>query len=259
MKSIVCFDLDMTLLDHNAGCIPESALTALELIRPNSYIVLATGRDMDTYYSRQYRDIVRPDAIIHSNGARVTVGDETLYEGIMQKELVADLLKFAEENGLSVGATIKDDDHYTNPENVRRLDIESWGECGRHFKDPWELADMDVRSLAYVGSKEGRDMIEENFPEIKCPTFAGGFGADVMLKVNSKANGLNLLCDHWGIGIADTYAFGDGPNDIEILDAAGTGIAMGNASDDVKASADYVTSDIADDGVYKACEHFHLF
>ena len=47
-------------------------------------------------------------------------------------------------------------------------------------------------------------------------------------------------------------------NDLEIIEAAGVGIAMGNAVQELKEAADYVTSDIGEDGIYKACKHFHL-
>ena len=58
------------------------------------------------------------------------------------------------------------------------------------------------------------------------------------------------------IGIEDTIAFGDSMNDYEIVQAAGTGIAMGNSVQKLKDTADYVTDDIAQDGVWKACRHF---
>ena len=58
------------------------------------------------------------------------------------------------------------------------------------------------------------------------------------------------------IGIEDTIAFGDSMNDYEIVQAAGTGIAMGNSVQKLKDTADYVTDDIARDGVWKACRHF---
>jgi hydroxymethylpyrimidine pyrophosphatase-like HAD family hydrolase len=51
-------------------------------------------------------------------------------------------------------------------------------------------------------------------------------------------------------------AFGDSMNDYEIVQAAGTGIAMGNSVQKLKDTADYVTDDIAQDGVWKACRHF---
>ena len=53
-------------------------------------------------------------------------------------------------------------------------------------------------------------------------------------------------------------AFGDGGNDIEMLRYAGTGVAMGNADDAVKAAADYVTTSVDDDGIMNALKHFGL-
>ena len=53
-------------------------------------------------------------------------------------------------------------------------------------------------------------------------------------------------------------AFGDGENDMEMLRYVGIGVAMGNASDAVKAAADYVTDTVDDDGIEKALRHFGL-
>lgn len=260
MKPIVCFDLDETLLHHTsaASYIPQSAMEALERMRGTCYLVLATGRDMDTHYSRQYRDMVKPDAIIHSNGMKITVGDEMLLDAYMEPELVKRVLAFAEEHNLAVGVTVKDDDYYTNWQQVYDLEVERWGQCGRHFVDPWKLLDIRVRALAYVGKPEGVRLMEQAFPELRMPMFGGFSGADIVERKNSKANGLRLLCRYFGTDIACTYAFGDSMNDYEIIQAAGTGIAMGNAVEELKAVADYVTADICDGGVYKACRHFGL-
>lgn len=260
MKPIVCFDLDETLLHHTStgSAIPPSAAEALDKMRGSCYIVLATGRDMDTHYSRQYRDIVNPDAIIHSNGTRITVGEEVLLDAHMSPELVSRVLTFAVEHGLAVGATIVDNDYYTNHEQVYAREVERWGACGRHFCDPWELTKQKVRTLAYIGEESGARLIEREFPELRLPMFGGFSGADVVEKKNSKANGLRRLCEYYGTDISDTYAFGDSMNDYEIVQAAGHGIAMGNAVEELKAVADYVTADICDDGVYKACRYFGL-
>lgn len=53
-------------------------------------------------------------------------------------------------------------------------------------------------------------------------------------------------------------AFGDGQNDIEMLRHAGIGVAMGNAADEVKRSADYVTTGVDRAGIAKALRHFGL-
>ncbi|MDE6943559.1 MAG: Cof-type HAD-IIB family hydrolase [Lachnospiraceae bacterium] len=56
-----------------------------------------------------------------------------------------------------------------------------------------------------------------------------------------KGNALHFVCEHFGVSLSDAYAAGDAENDISMLQAAGTGIAMRNASDQVKQAADIVT------------------
>lgn len=259
MQRIISFDLDMTLLDHRTYSIPDSAMEALKGLRESgNLIVLATGRDMDNHYSKVFRDQVGADAIIHMNGTKVTVGDQLIYRHKMATELLKRILEFAEEKGYSVGVTIGDEDYYTHKEKVAAHDIARWGESGRQYKDPWKLLDMGVSTMAYIGEPEGTKAFEEEFPEVKLPLFAGLQGADVIEKIASKAVGLERLCRHFNTKIEDTFAFGDSMNDYEIIQAAGTGIAMGNAIEPLKQVADYVTADIDDDGVLRACRHFGL-
>ncbi|MDE6861214.1 MAG: HAD hydrolase family protein, partial [Alistipes sp.] len=61
---------------------------------------------------------------------------------------------------------------------------------------------------------------------------------------------------HMGSDISQTMAFGDGGNDVDMIRSAGWGVAMGNATDELKAAADYITSSIDDDGIARAIEHF---
>lgn len=65
----------------------------------------------------------------------------------------------------------------------------------------------------------------------------------------SKASGLQVVCDELGVDPSDVLAIGDGRNDIEMLQWAGRGVAMGQAIDEVKAAADDVTASVYDDGV----------
>ena len=72
----------------------------------------------------------------------------------------------------------------------------------------------------------------------------------------TKASGLVELCEFLGLDISETVAIGDAHNDTEILQTAGLGIAMGNASDEIKKLADFVTLDNDSDGVAAAIEKF---
>lgn len=89
--------------------------------------------------------------------------------------------------------------------------------------------------------------------------FADKCGADIVERSSSKAAGLRRLCQYYRIPIEDTVAFGDSMNDCEIIREAGIGVAMGNATPELKATADYVTDDIDKDGIWKACKHLGLF
>ena len=255
-RRIISFDLDQTLLDHSCFAIPKSALYALDKLRDEFIIVLGTGRDMDNHYSRQFKEIVNPDAIIHLNGTKITVGEELVFEHLMDKKLLERILSYAEAGGYCIGVTIGDEDYYMNPERVRELDIMRWGTCMRHFSDPWKLMEQDIHTLSYLGNETGAKDIEKQFPELKLPMFSGKVGADVVEKKASKAEGLKRLCSYFGVKIEDAIAIGDSMNDYEIVKEAGLGIAMGNAIDELKTAADYVTAEIGDDGIYKACCHF---
>lgn len=258
-QKIVSFDLDMTLLDHKTWKIPESAMEAIRRLRQDSVIVVASGRNMNETYSVPYRDIVRPDAIIHLNGTRVEADGRIIFEHLMDKERLGRLLAFGQEQDLALGISSDEGDYFTSPEMVIHFDLVRWGESQRNFKDPWHLMEMPVQTLTYIGGPEGAERLKRHFPEFKFPVFAGKTGADVVEQEASKANGLARLCDYYGIDISRTVAFGDSMNDIEILQAAGIGVAMGNGLKELKEAADYVTADIDDDGVYKACAHLKLF
>ena len=74
----------------------------------------------------------------------------------------------------------------------------------------------------------------------------------------SKGNALSMIMRDLGISPEETVAFGDNHNDIGMLQLAGLGIAMGNAHDEVKAAANYVTASNAEDGVAVAIERLLL-
>lgn len=257
-KRIVSFDLDMTLLDHKNWEVPHSSLKVLELLRKDSVIVIASGRNLDNEMSSMYKELLCPDAIIHTNGTRVVAEGEVLYEHFMDKERLRALLAFAADRGISLGLSVDGHDYYLNPQQVEAFDRLRWGETRRSFRDGWELMEMPVRTLVYIGGPEQVKMLEEHFPDFKFPMFSGGMGADVMDRESSKAKGLLQLCQYYGIDRKNTIAFGDSMNDYEILKVAGIGIAMGNSIDTLKVVADYVTDDIDKDGIWKACKHFQL-
>ena len=260
-RGIAFFDLDGTLLDNWANEIPLSTRRALDLIRPNYYVILSTGRDMDTHYSVRYKDMVQPDAIIHQNGSKLTIGDEVVFQHSVDRDLLREIYEYCNEQGFCVGTSIGGEDFFINPERKAASDRAFPKAVRRNFVPFEEIfrRDIQVTALSYAGDlKAEKSVIEERFPMLELYSFNGGNGADVVEKGFSKAEGLRKMCEHYRIDPCDTFAFGDSPNDVALLKAAGTGVAMGNADEAVKAVADYVTDDIRHDGIYNACVHFGM-
>ena len=81
---------------------------------------------------------------------------------------------------------------------------------------------------------------------------------DIIPKRGGKAAGIRQILEHFKIGQEEIMAFGDGDNDIDMLRYAHIGVAMGNAGENVKTHADYVTACVDDDGIYKALKVYGL-
>ena len=81
---------------------------------------------------------------------------------------------------------------------------------------------------------------------------------DIIPANGGKENGIREVLKYYQINPEETMAFGDGWNDVDMFEFCKIGIAMGNADDDVKKKANYITKDIDDDGIYHALKHFHI-
>lgn len=81
---------------------------------------------------------------------------------------------------------------------------------------------------------------------------------DIVPENISKAEGISRVIARYGIRREEVMAFGDGGNDIEMIEYAGIGVAMGNAGPDVKVHADFVTSTVDEDGISEALRHFRI-
>ena len=123
----------------------------------------------------------------------------------------------------------------------------------RHGKDFLELYEKRVPSFFLADSREAIDDLQAHFPEVKLLYMGDNLGgADIIPRENGKVIGAKRVLDHYHTDLSNAVAIGDSMNDIELIRAAGFGIAMGNAMTTVQAIADYVTADIDQDGLAQA-------
>lgn len=111
--------------------------------------------------------------------------------------------------------------------------------------------------LFIIGDEEKVESIADQFPEL---TFTWSYpqGYDIYSTGNDKTTTIESVLKHLGISWAETMAFGDGENDIPMLQKAGVGVAVANAKENVKAAADYIAPSVDEDGVAEALKHFGI-
>ena len=104
--------------------------------------------------------------------------------------------------------------------------------------------------LVHLEPLEGTDDIRAHIPaDCRIVIYGDGSWGEIIPSSASKAEGLALLVGHWGLTLDNVIAFGDETNDLEMIERAGIGVAMGNATAALKAVADVIAPTVAEDGV----------
>lgn len=273
---LIFIDVDGTLFDHKKDDIPESAKEAILSAKSKGHkIFLSTGRP--------YADIDKEildfplDGMIVSCGAVVYVENKPIYcKTYPQKELI-NLIQFMLVNniGFSLDGIHK---NYLSEEAFICL-------SGLMFKNN-EDSELSRAMMAKNNCFPFEEMKEEDLKEVvkisiftknkesceklfqKIPYSLTGFmyknnhldlyNGEISIKGLTKATDLKQITSYLNKAIEDTVVIGDSLNDLDILQAAGLSICMGNGADECKKVADFTTKDISDDGLAYALKHFNL-
>ena len=78
----------------------------------------------------------------------------------------------------------------------------------------------------------------------------------LFVEPGDKSVGIKAMVDYFHGNYEDVVVFGDEKNDLSMFSSEWTSIAMGNAIDDLKKKADYITTNVDEDGIYNACKYF---
>lgn len=254
----IFFDIDGTLWDRQ-NVIPDSTVDAIHKLHENGHLIfLCSGRS---------RIMIKGDHLLSLGFDGILAGCGTYVEYKeevkMAVELEPDVLRKAiyrlQEYNMpilieGINELYMDDDLLkTEYGSYLKKLLEEWAYPLDGNDDNWRGSKIStlIRDADYhtVMSKLGDDydFLDHN-----------GHVMEMVPKGYSKASGIKFVCEMLGINQADTYAFGDGINDCEMLKYVAHGVAMGNGTDAAKAAADYVTTDIHDDGIYNGLKHYGL-
>lgn len=279
MKDIklVALDLDGTLFD-NSSHISERNLAAIRSITDKGiHVVISTGRPFEGIPFDQIKGTGINYAIT-ANGSgiyEISTG-KCLYENAMDEELVTPILNFLLTRDIHMDAFIGGKGYtpvqcvetaqkLTVPSSIKNYIITTRTRLDNILQFIHEnQLKVQKMTLNFYPAADGTLIDRETVRKFlvsnpSITTVCGGYNNLEFTRADAnKGVGLRKLAEILGVNLDATMAIGDTENDLAIIEAAGIGVAMGNATDAVKARADYVTTTNTKDGVAAAIEHFIL-
>ena len=270
---IIALDLDGTLLNSDKE-LSERNYRALEAAAARGIeIAPTTGRFYDGMPA-VIRDLPFVNYAITINGAQVSNvrTGEVLYRAEIPWQRAVELMEYFDTlpvvydcylgNGAFMTAAMREriDDYTDNPhyrKMVRDLRVPV-PELKAYVTQRGE--DVQKSQIFTMDAALRRRVLEEvprRFPDL-IATSALAHNVEVNQAHANKGEAVLALARHLGLGAEHVMTFGDGLNDVSMIEAAGLGVVMANGFDEVKACADYITDDCDHDGVAAAIEKFCL-
>ena len=266
---LLVVDIDGTLLDENRHITDEDTEALKKVSDSGVEVSLSTGRVVDAC-----RDILGQLGLdgyhMFFDGALVynPTKREEVYVDPIEKESVRQLVEFTHQIGLDIdlySATQFFAERETWATDIRR-DFFHLPVTIVDFKTIWQTERL-IKSTLVVASNEEKAKANEvyirfrdrlNFSWTRTPAYPDIDFINVISPAASKGKALEALAAFLGIDLSEVMAIGDGVNDIPLLSTAGLAVAMENASDELKAVADHITSGVGHNGVAKAVTKFLL-
>ncbi|MBB5172245.1 Cof-type HAD-IIB family hydrolase [Texcoconibacillus texcoconensis] len=246
---IVFLDIDGTILNEDKQ-IPNSTKHAVfSLQEKGIHVVIATGRA--PFMFEWIREELNIDSYVSFNGSYAVYDNQVVYAKPLEGEALFRLEQKAEQQHHPM-VFLDEKEMKANDQDHSWIN-ESMNESLKMEHPPYDATFHHARSIYqallfcepehegfYFGEEREFDFVRWHEKAL-----------DILPPSGSKAKGIEVFIERLGISSSEIVAFGDALNDIEMIKFAGTGVAMGNAMEEVKEVADIVTYDVNENGIYE--------
>ncbi|KOS63167.1 Cof-type HAD-IIB family hydrolase [Lysinibacillus agricola] len=252
---IVFFDVDGTLVNYEDGRIEESTRTAIKQLKNKGiHIVAATGRPLSMCQDLRNIGI---ETFITANGAHVKYQDRVIHKMPIAKEIVHAVKAFAEDNKQSLS-------FFTEQLSMNNVQEEKTLKAMQETLSLLEFPDInediltqEVYLMCLYGDEDIEKKYTSKFPHLLFKRWHP-YITNVLQQDVSKSIAVQAVLDYFDLSPEEALAFGDGDNDIDMLEQVGFGIAMGNGSEALKNVANYVTKKSTEDGIDYALRELQI-
>lgn len=247
---MIFFDVDGTLVDHATGQISVKTCQAVKQLHEKGYLLcVATGRP--TASLPDFGDL-HFDAFCTFNGSLCYTEQEIIHSTPISPEDVKQVLDNADALGRPVSVATQ-----------KRLAANG---VDKDLADYYRLAGLELTAAddfpevlqepvyqMMVGSRESEfDALVQGATGVKIAV-SWDRAVDVIPAGSGKGKAIGKILEHFNLKPEQAMAFGDSYNDVEMMQAVGTGVAMGNAPEQLKAVADAICGSVSEDGIFHYC------
>lgn len=263
MIKMVATDIDGTIVGNNFVFTEEVKNCMKKLCQNGIKVVLVTGR-MHSATIDAARELGLETPIVSYQGGLIKeqTGGKVLYEKTMDAKDAKEIILWAKANKIHLNLYMNDKLFVEEDnESIKRYT------CERNI--PYTVCELDKIELKHINKILGIDFKDAervtswvNFLRKKYPHLyivkSTPYFCEVSNNDARKSRAVEFLADYWGIKKEEILTIGDQNNDIELLKAGGIPVAMGNATDELKKYAKYITDTVDNNGFVKAVEKFVL-
>ena len=258
MIKAIFFDIDGTLVSFKTHLVPEETKEALRALKAKGIkIFIATGRSGILMKEVGSVDSAMFDGLLTFNGQHCKVDGEVVYSNPIPREDTLAGIRFFDSHDIS--CIFEGSDFVViNSHDAAARSISEM--LAMRLPPPINLHEVDHKEtiqLIFFGDAEQEKGLLEVMPSCESTRWHPAF-TDIIPRGGGKHIGMEKVLKHFGISREECMAFGDGENDVTMLQHAGIGVAMGNATDDVKSHADWVTTSVDEQGIPNALRHFGI-
>lgn len=251
LPKIIFFDIDETLYLKHSNSVPKSVFMALKLLKQQGVLIaIATGRSVGIFPPAITKliDEVGVDILVTINGQYVSFCGETLVHFPLSDKQIQMVGDYFSNQQIGYGYMTADKIWVLQKTPAMHHALSSlYIDYQFVHKDDFDYTQPIYQMLAFYDDNQTAAL---TLPTLKTTRWHVS-GVDILDENGSKARGIKAVLDKLGIDRQDAWAFGDGLNDVEMLQMVGLGVAMGNAHADLKAVADFVAPSSYDEGIYQ--------
>ncbi len=265
---LIAIDMDGTLLDSSNKISERTIKTIKKAEEKGIYIVIATGRILKSAINHA-ESLRLKKPLIACNGAIIIDKFKNIInESPLEKSKVKEIINIGMLENIYFHFYDKDS-FYSNTRSEEILKFYDEGSKKLKidvniFSDVDEILDReDLKIYKFIfvdDDKEKLKKLRDRINQLEGIETSSSWADNIelMSKNVSKGKAVEFLCDKLNIRPEEVMAIGDNENDLSMIEYAGLGVAMGNATEKMKERADYITSTNDEDGLAKAIEKFIL-